>query len=80
MAKVTLEVNDKMLDTFIMIIENLKEGMVERIDIDKRRTYNKPKPILDTQQQKAAPQPVSITTGKYVDPKTFKERLKRMKK
>ena len=79
MAKVTLEVNEKDLETFLMIIENLKEGMVKRIDIEKKRTYNKPKPLSNT-PQKNTPKPVSITTGKYIDPQTFKERLKRMKR
>jgi len=73
MAKISLHVNDKKLDTLLTILENLKEGLIENIEIEKKKSYNKPKQI-----SKEPLEPVSINT-KYVDPKTFKERLKRMK-
>ena len=80
MAKVTLEVNDKKLDTLLTILENLKEDIIEEISVDKKRSYNKQKRIEPVKPLQEAPQPVSVSTGKYIDPQTFKERLKRMKR
>jgi len=76
MAKIVLEVEQKELDTVLLILNNLKAGLINNIEIDKKRSYNTPKPI-----KKEPLQPVSLS-GKYVDPQTFKERLKqqRMKK
>jgi len=76
MAKVVLEINDKELENFLTIVNSLKKEMVVCVDVDKKRSYNAPKPI-----QKEPLKPVSINS-KYVDPQTFKERLKqqRMKK
>jgi hypothetical protein len=73
MAKITLEINDKYINTFMTIVSNLKDGIVDSIEIDKKKNYNKPKMI-----SKEPLEPINIK-GKYIDPKTFKERLKRMK-
>ncbi len=71
MAKVILEVNDKELDTMLTILNNLKNGMIEKMEVDKRRSYNKPKPLSNE-----PPRPVDLSS-KYIDPQTFKERLKK---
>ena len=73
MAKVSFEVDEKHLDTVLNILHNLKEGLVKELQVDKKCNYNKPKPI-STEPLK----PVEIKS-KYVDPQTFKERLRRMK-
>ena len=73
MAKVTLEIASAELDTFLTVIKALKPGIVQSINIDKKHSYNTPKPI-----QKEPLKPVSLSS-KYVDPQTFKERLKRMR-
>ena len=80
MAKITLEVASKNVDIVMTILQNLKEGLIEDIMIDKKRSYNKPKRIEPVKPLQEAPQPVSVSTGKYIDPQTFKERLKRMKR
>ena len=79
MAKIILEVEERKLDVVLTILENLKEGLVKEISVEKKRTYNKPKPIEPAKPLQSAPQPVSISTGKYIDPQTFKERLRRKK-
>ena len=80
MAKITLEVENKNVDTLLTILQNLKEGLIEDITVDKKSIYNKPKRSEPAKPLQSAPQPVSVSRGKYIDPQTFKERLKRMKK
>ena len=80
MAKITLDVENKNVDIVMTILQNLKEGLVNEITLERKRSYNKPKRIEPAEPLQPSPQPVSISTGKYVDPKTFKERLKRMKR
>ena len=80
MAKITLQVNDKKLDTVLTVLHNLKEGLIDDISVDKKRSYNRPKQTTEARPIQSTPQPVSISTGKYIDPQTFKERLKRMKR
>jgi hypothetical protein len=76
MGKITLHVDDKNLDTLLHIVQNLKEGLVQKIEVEKKKRYNTPKSIQSQPVQSA--QPVQLSS-KYVDPQTFKERLKRMK-
>ena len=73
MAKVSFEVDDKQLDTVLTILNNLKEGLVEDLQVEKKRRYNKPKPVVSEPLK-----PVEIKS-KYIDPQTFKERLKKMR-
>ena len=73
MARIILDVNDKDFDTILTILNNLKNGMIEKIEVDKRARYNKQKPVIQE-----PPKPLNLSS-KYVDPQTFKERLKRMK-
>lgn len=80
MAKITLDVENRNVDTVMTILQNLKEGLIEEITLEKKRSYNKPKRIEPVKPLQDAPKPVSISTGKYIDPQTFKERLKRMKR
>ena len=75
MAKVVLDINDKELERFLNIIEALKEGVVQSIEVDKKRSYNKPKPITKAEPLQKTPEPVAPLSGKYINPKTFKERL-----
>jgi hypothetical protein len=73
MAKVILDVNDKELDNLLVILNSLKQGIINKIDIDKKRNYNKAKPISNEPLK-----PINLQ-GKYVDPQTFKERLRKMR-
>jgi hypothetical protein len=72
LAKIILEIEDKNLDTVLHIINNLKEGLISNVEVDKKRVYNKPKPI---QQEPLKP----VSGSKYIDAKTFKERLKKQR-
>jgi len=76
MAKVVLDVDDKNVDTLLTILQNLKEGLICDIHIDKKRAYKRAKSI-EAKPLQSSPEPVAPTSGKYIDPKTFKERLRR---
>ena len=73
MAKVVVDINDKELETFLTILNNLKTGMINSIDVEKQKKYNKPKPV------QSEPLKPMVLQRKYIDTQTFKERLKRMK-
>ena len=73
MAKVSFEVNERDLDTVLTILNNLKEGLIKDLQVEKKRHYNKPKPVVSEPLK-----PVEVKS-KYIDGQTFKERLKRMR-
>ena len=73
MAKITLEVPTKELDRVLTILQSIKPELIEHIEVEKKQRYNTPKPL-----PKEPLKPVSINS-KYVDPQTFKERLRRKK-
>ena len=79
MARITFKVANKNLDTVMTILQNLKEGLIEDVIVDQKRISSKPKYTKTVEPLQKAPQPVSVSTGKYIDPQTFKERLKRTK-
>ena len=68
MAKIILNVNDKKLNTLLTILDNLKDDIIINKTIEKNPSLNNIQPIKQS------------STSKYIDAKTFKERLKRMKK
>ncbi len=74
MPKIVLDVDKKDIELVLNILNNLKDGLIKSIDIDKKTTTRKnnqpPKPIT------ATPEIVSYKSNKYIDPQTFKQRLK----
>ena len=74
--KIVLHVEEKNVATLMTILENLKEGLIVQMEVDKRSSY-----IMQKQSDtpKNPPKPVELT-GKYIDPQTFKQRLQGMKK
>jgi hypothetical protein len=92
MAKILLDVSEENLGTLLLVLNNLKEGLVNRVEVN---------PLLekgamsstekgDTQVRKREPryQPKAnkvvyeeeqmglVSRGKYLDPKSFKEKLR----
>lgn len=72
MSKITIDVTNDNLKTVLNILENLKEGLVENIQIDKSATKYKPKNNKVIKEN----EPVA---GKYINSTTFKKRLNKKK-
>lgn len=74
MSKITLDVSDENVKSVLNILENLKEGLVLDIRVEnstcKKATTYKPK----TKEIIKENEP---TTGKYMDAKAFKQRLRK---
>lgn len=64
MGKIILDVNDKNIDIVITILDNLKNGLIDKIEYDTSTTSKKPMP-------KAG--------GKYLSTSAYKQRLKSLK-
>lgn len=67
MAKITLEVNKSKLPTVLNILENLKSGLITKIDVQKE---DKIEPVSSSLSN-------SRSTSKYLSPNEFKNRLKK---
>jgi len=59
MAKITLEIDDKNMDTVLTILNNLKTGLIKNISSDKSK------------EQK----PLPSSTSKYLSKTAYKEKL-----
>jgi len=85
MAKIVLNVSDESLGTVITILNNLKDGLIENIDINttleksvekkvQKHTRYQPKTnkvIYEDEQEQLK------SLGKYIDSSEFKKRLRR---
>lgn len=78
MAKVTLDVENVNLETLMLILENLKNGLISNIEVEKTsskyRTSYKPK------QNKIVYENEQLTNkvdGKYLNASSFKNRIKK---
>lgn len=78
MAKITLNIADENLQTVLTVLENLKDGLIQDMDVDKTsktpRTSYKPrtnKVIYEDEQMSEA------TSGKYINAASFKKRMKK---
>ena len=71
-ANISIEVKEENLELLLTILQNLRSGLIEKIDVDekkyKKHTQYQPKAdgIIHSEE------PIR---GKYVDPNTFKRRL-----
>jgi len=74
MSEIKLSVETENLETVLMILNNLKSGLIREIQTDGKSTKDKP-----TQYQPKTNTIVKETTGKYLDASAFKERLKAKK-
>ena len=74
MSKITLDVNDDNLQTVLLILENLKNGLILNIEIDKKvskyNTAYKPKVNKVIYENEKL-------DGKYLNAASFKNRLKK---
>ncbi|MGA1932682.1 hypothetical protein ACH5BF_08185 [Arcobacter sp. YIC-464] len=81
MSKITLDVDKQNLDTVLVILKNLKNGLIKNIDIDQKNIVNK------MQEKKLVKQQAILedefiakpTNSKYLSKDAFKERLKKNK-
>ncbi len=74
MPKIVLDVSKQNQDIVLNILNNLKEGLINSIEIDKKRVL--PKKTNTTEPVSKTPEIVSYTPSRYIDPQTFKQRLK----
>lgn len=81
LSKITLDVDKQNLDTVLTILNNLKAGLVNNIDVDQKGILNK------IQNKKAAKKQAVLedefiskpTNSKYLSRDAFKQRLNRNK-
>jgi hypothetical protein len=78
LSKIVLEVEDKNIDTVLLILKNLKQGLVKNISSDKGNV------ITSIQAKKAIKKQVledgfvsAPSTGKYLSRAAFKNKLAR---
>jgi len=76
MSKITLDVKNDNLDTVLLILENLKDGLVENIQVDKN--VSKYKPTYQPPKNKVIKEG-EAQSGKYINPATFKKRMSKVK-
>ena len=77
MKKINIEISDNNLETVLLILQNLKEGLILNIETEKKNikasTSYKPKEnkvIYEDEQM------TGKLSGKYANPATYKNRLK----
>ena len=77
MAKIELEVNEQNLGTLVTILTNLKDGLIENMDVNSSskvksiRYQPKVKKVIYEEEQGDLEK-----SGKYLNPAEFKRRLK----
>ena len=75
--EIKLSVDDKNLEIVVTILENLKSGLLENIEINARAsktgaTQYQPKTNRIIKEQDSG---VNDSSGKYVNPTTYRQRL-----
>lgn len=77
MQEIKLKVEDKNVETLMMILENLKDGLIaEIISSSKTSTRYQPKFNRVIKESESG---TADTSGKYINPATYKQRLKNRK-
>ena len=78
MSKITIDVNDDNLDKVLLILNNLKDGLILNVDVEKKASkYNtayKPKTNKVVYENEQMTEQVS---GKYLNAASYKKRLKK---
>ena len=79
MNEIKLSVEDKNLETMLSILENLKSGLITNIEINGKATKEKntqyqPKANRIIKEQDSG---VNDSSGKYINPAAYKQRLKK---
>ena len=77
MQEIKLKVEDKNVETLMMILENLKDGLIAEIT-SSSKTSTRYQPKLN-RVIKESESGTADTSGKYINPATYKQRLKNKK-
>jgi len=74
--EIKLTVDDKNLETLLTILNNLKDGLIENIETSttKKTTQYKPKTNRIIKEDESG---TNDTSGKYMNPALYKQRLKK---
>ena len=77
MNTIKLSIEDKNLDLVLSIINNLKDGLISDIEIDKKNKYKtkyqpKTKQIILEENTST-----SSLQGKYLNPKAYKQKMQK---
>ena len=72
MSKITLEVNEKNLETVLLMLGNFKEGLIDNIVTDKKST--KRASTYQPRENKIVKEG-QLIRGKYLDKDSYKKRL-----
>jgi len=79
MNKITLSVDDKNLETVMNILQNLKNGLIDKIETNdkisnvRKTTQYQPKTNTIIREEESG---TSDTSGKYISAKAYKDRFK----
>jgi len=88
MAKVLLDVSEENLGTLLLVLNTLKEGMINKIEVNPANASEVFTNSVQKQKREARYQPKVnkvvyeeeqmelVSRGKYLDPKSFKEKLR----
>ena len=77
MQEITLKVEDKNVETLMMILENLRDGLISEITSStKISTQYQPKLNRVIKEDESG---TADTSGKYINPSIYKQRLKNKK-
>lgn len=79
MKEIKLKVTDDKLDTLMGILDNLKDGLISEIHINGkspklRTTQYQPKTNAIVREENSG---TNDTSGKYINPATYKQKLKK---
>ncbi len=82
MAKITLEVDSKNIDTVLIILNNLKNGLINNISTDKKNISASVQTKKHIKNQVLEDEFIQKTpaTGKYLSKSAYKERLQNKSK
>jgi len=72
MRKISLDVNDTDLPTVLNILENLKDGLVQNISVNKQNNIKPVKSSLDTIETKSTQQ---IDQNKYLSKSKYRQKM-----
>jgi hypothetical protein len=76
MSKITIDVKNDNVEKVLLILENLKDGLIENIKVDK--SVAKYKPTYQPPKNKVIKEG-EAQSGKYINPATFKKRMSKAK-
>lgn len=77
MQEIKLKVENKNVETIMLILENLKDGLISEI-ISNTKPFTQYQPKLN-RVIKEEESGAADTTGKYINPTIYKQRLKNKK-